>query len=150
MRHKLLLTLVFLLLCGGALKVDAQVQIRVNGSEEFVINETNGLYFHNDTMFVDDAAFALDDIQVITFTQITQNIDDIADAAMQLMPNPATDAVMVQGIGDTPQTVIIYSLAGIKLHEQMATDGTRIDISKLPDGLYLLRCGDKVSKIVKQ
>ena len=58
--------------------------------------------------------------------------------------------VMVQGIGQQPQMVTIYSVAGVKLHEQMAADGSHIDLSRLPEGVYVMRCGDKLAKIIKQ
>lgn len=140
--------LALLLLCGFA--AQAQVQVQVNGSETFVINENNGLYFHGDTMFVDNVSFPLSEVQVITLRQITDNIDNVNESDMLLMPNPARDVVVLQGIGDEPKPVAVYNLAGVKLLEQLAADGMSIDISRLPQGLYLLRCGDKVSKIVKQ
>lgn len=140
--------LIWLLLCG--LATQAQVQVQVNGSQTFVINENNGLYFHGDSMLVDNTSFPLSEVQVITLRQITDDIDDIAESELHLMPNPVHDAVVLQGIGDAPLPVAVYSLAGVKLMEQLATDGTSIDISRLPQGLYLLRCGNKVSKIVKQ
>lgn len=140
--------LIWLLLCG--LATQAQVQVQVNGSQTFVINENNGLYFHGDSMLVDNTSFPLSEVQVITLRQITDDIDDIAESELHLMPNPVRDAVVLQGIGDAPLPVAVYSLAGVKLMEQLASDGTSIDISRLPQGLYLLRCGNKVSKIVKQ
>ena len=142
------ITLLLLLLGGAA---SAQVRVQVNGDQTFVINENNGLYFHNDTMQVDNAVFLLGDIQVITLQPITQGINShLSTLNFQLSPNPASDIITLQGIGTTPQKVVLYSTAGVKLLEQTATDGTAINISHLPEGLYILRCGNRVAKIVKQ
>ncbi len=146
-RFIFLSTLCFILL-GNMLQ--AQVRVRVNGDRSFTISQTNGLYFAHDTMRVDDAVYPLDDIQFITLTPVTQGIATAEQPTLQLAPNPAREAVVVSGIGSTPQTVTLYSTAGVKLMEQVAADGTKLNISHLPEGLYLLRCGNRVAKIVKQ
>ena len=134
--------------CSGS--AVAQVRVQVNGDQTFVIDEHNGLYFNNDTMRVDDVIYALDDIQVITLQQVTAGIRDIDADDMQLVPNPARDIVTLNGIGTTPQKAILYSTAGVKLMEQTVTDGAILNISHLPEGLYILRCGNRMAKIVKQ
>ena len=75
---------------------------------------------------------------------------DIDADDMQLVPNPARDIVTLNGIGTTPQKAILYSTAGVKLMEQTVTDGAILNISHLPEGLYSLRCGNRMAKIVKQ
>lgn len=140
-------SLLILAECGF---VQAQgVQIKINGSQSFVLNESNGMYFHNDTITVDGTDFAIDDINVITF-EVLSGIDDVEKMDFEMLPNPATNAVVLRGIGSQATTVTVFSTAGIKLLEQKAVDGTIIDISSLPEGIYILRCGYKVSKIVKQ
>ena len=151
MKKILFLIATALILGCGCLQ--AQVRVQINGSQGFDLTEAGGLYFANDSMTVVStsgvAEFALDDVRYVTFT--TQvGIDQIADASVTIAPNPALDYVYVQGIGQQPQTVTIYSVAGVKLHEQTASDGSRIDLSRLPEGIYVMRCGDKVAKIIKQ
>lgn len=145
---KIILFAAMLLLTGGGV-LHAQVRVQVNGNQSFVIDETNGLYFHNDTMTVDGNAFALDDITVITL-QSAVSIDDIEVADLQLAPNPAQDNITLQGIGAEPQQAVLYSTAGVKLLEQTVTDGSIINISHLPEGVYILRTAERVAKIVKQ
>ena len=145
---KIILFAAMLLLTGGGV-LHAQVRVQVNGDQSFVIDETNGLYFHNDTMTVDGNAFALDDITVITL-QSAVSIDDIEVADLQLAPNPAQDYITLQGIGGEPQQAVLYSTAGVKLLEQTVTDGSIINISHLPEGVYILRTAERVAKIVKQ
>lgn len=148
MKHTLRILTALLIFCSGS--AVAQVRVQVNGDQTFVIDEHNGLYFNNDTMRVDDIIYALDDIQVITLQQVTAGIRDIDADDMQLVPNPARDIVTLNGIGTTPQKAILYSTAGVKLMEQTVTDGAILNISHLPEGLYILRCGNRMAKIVKQ
>lgn len=148
MKRFILLTALATILLGNS--VQAQVRVKVNGEGSFIISQTNGLYFSHDTMRVDDAVYPLDEIRVITLTPVTQGIASAESETMQVVPNPARETITLQGIGDTPQTVVLYSTAGVKLMEQQASNGTRLDISHLPEGLYLLRCGNRVAKIVKQ
>lgn len=148
MKHTLRILTALLIFCSGS--AVAQVRVQVNGDQTFVIDEHNGLYFNNDTMRVDDVIYALDDIQVITLQQVTAGIRDIDADDMQLVPNPARDIVTLNGIGTTPQKAILYSTAGVKLMEQTVSDGAILNISHLPEGLYILRCGNRMAKIVKQ
>ena len=137
----------------GCESLQAQVRVQINGSQGFDLTEAGGIYFANDSMTVVSTSgvteYALDEVGVVTFT-IQVGIDEIADANVAIAPNPALDYVYVQGIGPQPQTVTLYSVAGVKLHEQVASDGSRIDLSRLPEGVYVMRCGDKVAKIIKQ
>ena len=148
MKHRTSLLVALLMLLGGS--ANAQVVVQINGDQSFVIDEQSGLYFHNDTMRVDNATFALDDIQVITLRQAPVGIDEVAAAEMVIAPNPARDRVALNGIGSTPCRATLYSTAGIKLMEKTVADGSVLDISHLPEGLYILRCGDRTAKIVKQ
>ncbi|MBP5341725.1 MAG: T9SS type A sorting domain-containing protein [Bacteroidales bacterium] len=144
---KLLLLSSLLLLGFSALQ--AQVSVKINGSQTFVLNESNGIYFHNDSLTIDGETFALDDIQVITL-QATNSIADIEEESLALMPNPVQEVLTLRGIGNEPQTVTLYSTAGVKLMEQKASDGTVINIGHLPEGVYILRCGNRAAKVVKQ
>ena len=148
MKHTLRILTALLIFCSGS--AVAQVRVQVNGDQTFVIDEHIGLYFNNDTMRVDDIIYALDNIQVITLQQVTAGIRDIDADDMQLVPNPARDIVTLNGIGTTPQKAILYSTAGVKLMEQTVSDGAILNISHLPEGLYILRCGNRMAKIVKQ
>lgn len=144
---KILLLSSLLLLGFSALQ--AQVSVKINGSQTFVLNESNGIYFHNDSLTIDGETFALDDIQVITL-QATNSIADIEEESLALMPNPVQEVLTLRGIGNEPQTVTLYSTAGVKLMEQKASDGTVINIGHLPEGVYILRCGNRAAKVVKQ
>lgn len=147
---KKIVTILTLLAAVGSWAAQAQgVGVQINGNQSFVLSQTNGIYFHNDSLTIDGVTFALDDITVITFSTST-GIADIEEASMVLAPNPVSTALTVRGIGSEPQTVTLYSTAGIKLLEQKAADGTVINVSHLPEGVYIMRCGDRMAKVVKQ
>ena len=147
MKKKILITAMMLLAGGGILH--AQVRVQVNGDRSFVIDERNGLYFHNDTMTVAGEVFALDDITVITL-QPELAINDIEASDLRLAPNPAQEYISLQGVGSEPQQAVLYSTAGVKLMEQTVADGSVLNISHLPEGVYILRTANRVAKIVKQ
>ena len=141
--------ILLLLICGGKLYAQG-VRVQINGNQSFVLDETNGMYFNGDVITVDGVEFSIDDIQVITL-QVANDIAKIESLeSLDVMPNPVREAITLRGIGNEPQTVTLYSMAGVKLLEQKASDGTVINISHLPEGMYVLRCGDKVAKVIKQ
>ena len=141
--------LVLLLLSGGILYAQG-VSVQINGGSAVVLDESNGLYFHNDSLTLNGEVFALDDIQMITFEYVSGIADIQNIESLELLPNPASDIITLRGIGGEPQTMVLYSTAGIKLMEQTVIDGTIVNISHLPEGVYILRCGDRVAKMVKQ
>ena len=147
MKKKILITAMMLLAGGGILH--AQVRVQVNGDRSFVIDGSTGLYFHNDTMTVAGEDFALDDITVITL-QPELAINDIEASDLRLAPNPAQEYISLQGVGSEPQQAVLYSTAGVKLMEQTVADGSVLNISHLPEGVYILRTANRVAKIVKQ
>lgn len=161
LKHLILLLLLF----GGA--ANAQVRTNVYDLEgnEIVSDYMYwgyGLYFsyfsfpdffQEDSMYIgigNWGTYALDDIRVITFSHPIIGINEIDASELQLTPNPARDKVTLSGIGDTPQQAVLYNVTGVKLRELTVTDGTTMDISQLPEGLYILRCGSHSAKIVKQ
>lgn len=152
MRHSLVTSLLLLALGAGALH--AQVHVQVNGDHSYLLRPSNGLYFSHDTMRVvtaeGETSYALADIRVITLIPEYTGIALAESEQMKLMPNPAREYIRIEGIGDKPQTVVLYNTTGTKVLEQQAADGTLIDLQRLPEGLYVLRCGNRVAKIIKQ
>ena len=163
-KTKFLNIALLLLLFGGA--ANAQVYTQVYDLEDNEINSGYlewgyGLYFlQDDSMYCmimnlgnnwgnNWDNYALDDIRVITFSRPIIGINEIATPDLQLTPNPAHDKVTLSGIGDTPQQAVLYTITGVKLRKLTVTDGSTMDISQLPEGLYILRCGNYSAKIVK-
>jgi hypothetical protein len=79
------------------------------------------------------------------------------DFAVQAYPNPATDVVLFRVFGDVQEkaTIAVTNLVGGVIMNLPATgQETKIDISQLPAGLYMLKYTDgkhqQTTKIIKQ
>ena len=69
---------------------------------------------------------------------------------VMLYPNPASDRVSVMTGTDVPTTMTVYSIDGRRVIECSVTGETEIDIAPLPRGVYVVRVGARVAKLVKQ
>lgn len=85
-------------------------------------------------------------------TDVNDYTADLTD--LEIMPNPATDYIIVRSQSfNLPQTVKIYAIDGtLKLTETMVDPTTKIGISQLPAGIYLIvsnsSTGIKQSRLV--
>lgn len=69
--------------------------------------------------------------------------------SLQVFPNPATDQVTVMTGRHTPETVSIYAINGtLMLSAQVVMQAT-INISELPHGIYIVKCGARNTRLVK-
>ncbi len=76
------------------------------------------------------------------------------NSSLEVYPNPATSSVTVEsGLGQAslPVPVDVYSMTGVRVatFKTNAAQAT-IDLSNLPNGIYLLRVNGKTARIVKQ
>ena len=82
-------------------------------------------------------------------TSETVSIADYDVNNIKIYPNPFTDYIMV----DTKAEgyVSLYNIAGLQLLSRTIQEGTtQIDVSSLPNGIYILKIDSTVIKIVKQ
>jgi len=89
------------------------------------------------------------DIHPVSVPQ-TQGIAGAEAVSLSVYPNPAADRVMVSGIeGDG--TAVLYDMRGsVVATFAVNGDETRLDLSGLTSGVYMLRVADSVVKIVKE
>lgn len=67
---------------------------------------------------------------------------------ISIYPNPATSTITVTGIDGT---VVIYDIMGKKIKTTHTSDGSAtIDVSSLPNGIYVIHAGTTSTKFVKQ
>jgi len=68
---------------------------------------------------------------------------------IKVYPNPSSGLVLVSGLGENGNTLIIKnSLGQIVLHQKVANDETQINTSELADGVYFLCVENIVVKLV--
>ncbi len=98
--------------------------------------------------------------QIILFENITTNIakKNVIDKNLSLSPNPATDYINIQLSNKVLQPfasadkIQIFDMLGIEvLNESIPTmtSSHRMNIEKLPSGVYFIRIGAKVEKFLK-
>lgn len=68
--------------------------------------------------------------------------------SLQVYPNPATDRVTILTGRHTPERVEIYSINGSIVTAQTITMEGSIDISALPHGIYIVKCGARNTRLV--
>lgn len=73
-------------------------------------------------------------------------VDDGAEPVFAVYPNPAVDKVSVTADG----TVTLHDLGGRTLATQTVYGTASFDLTGLPAGTYVLRCGNRAQSIVKQ
>ena len=73
-------------------------------------------------------------------------VEEIDNEEVVIYPNPVNDIVMIETHGRASlQNVIIYDVNGRKV---LSTSESQIDISNLPNGIYFIKLGEKISKLV--
>lgn len=69
---------------------------------------------------------------------------------IEIYPNPSYGSVAIDGLPEG-QPVILCDITGRTLRHFTSVGGTlTVDISTLPSGIYMLRCGGQVAKFVKR
>ncbi|MGC3976829.1 MAG: T9SS type A sorting domain-containing protein [Paludibacteraceae bacterium] len=79
---------------------------------------------------------------------ISNGVDDISIDNVQLYPNPFTDYIIVKT--DKVLQLKIYNVAGqCFVNTTVSAGSNKIDVRSLPKGIYLVQCGNNVSKVIK-
>ena len=90
------------------------------------------------------------------YTAKSTSVDETVKISMLLHPNPATDYIEIQPSEDFEPSegcrVKIFDMFGIEVMSESIpplTSNHRMNIEKLPAGVYFIKIGDKVEKFVK-
>lgn len=70
------------------------------------------------------------------------------EKSLQVWPNPASDIIKVMTGRHTPEVVNIYSINGILMMSKNVVMEDTFDISELPHGIYILKCGARTARLV--
>ena len=119
--------------------------------------ESDRAYFEdNETLVVEIAVydkgarsdrFNLADIRKITCTE-TEGISEKANTPLWISPNPTHDAFILHNINGK-ETIQIYALDGRLVKSGEVTEDQLVDISDLPNGLYLVKTELCTLKMIK-
>ncbi len=87
----------------------------------------------------------------LTFVAFFKNVgvDENDGCLMAIYPNPASDFIRIEGIGDDSE-VRIYNAMGALVKTVNANADGKIGIGDLDAGIYLLRCGYASLRFVKE
>ena len=152
------LIMIALLLVLGAMQ--AQVTVTVVGtdgtSHDVAVDATGEIYFGADYMAIMPTAsasqletFQMDDVRKVLFSG-SARIIDVRGAELTIMPNPVAESFMVKGIGSEPQLLTVYNIGGTQVLQGRYSDGERVEVGALPQGIYLVRVGRNVVKLIKR
>ena len=92
------------------------------------------------------SGFDLDGVAVLHST--SEGIDDVADEAMSVYPNPATDYITISG-AEGAEAEICDVMGRRVMAFTVESPRFTVNVASLPAGVYLLRVGGDVCRIVK-
>lgn len=156
MKKPLIMIALLLLVEVMQAQVTVTVVVTDGTSHEVAVDATGEIYFGTDYMAIMPTAsasqletFQMDDVRKVLFSGSTRIID-VRGTELCLMPNPVAESFTVKGIGSEPQLLTIYSVSGAQVLQGRYSDGQRIDVGHLPQGIYMVRVGMNVAKLVKR
>lgn len=154
--------LMLLLILLAGLSADLQAQrliIRMNNGNENAdqLNSVQKLYFSNNDLIVDfksgnDDVYPIADVRKIYFDGVVSIDEKISESGkLAVIPNPARSVINVLGIPEGKVRIRIYRMNGGLVFDREIDSGQEsIDISGLPDGLYLLNASGSTAKFIRQ
>ena len=75
-------------------------------------------------------------------------VNENGATALGVYPNPAKDVLRIEGL-ESNATVEIYNSLGMMVRTLTVTADEEINIGDLPQGVYMVRCGQQMLRIVK-
>ena len=87
--------------------------------------------------------------EALAHVDIREADEDWFAKSLQVYPNPARDQITVMTGRHTPETVAIYSINGTLVLSQQVVMEAQMDISGLPHGVYIVKCGARNTRLVK-
>jgi len=100
------------------------------------------------------ASFTLAEIQKLLFSQSSGNdVDEIANdvvKSLSIYPNPVQDVLFVDGVEENA-VIRIFNLKGEVFQTVIAKEEVvQLNVSTLPQGIYILQAGNQAVKFIKK
>ncbi len=152
------------LLCGSVLLHAADVQSLVVqpkvGSESVInLSSVQRITFSGSNMLVSkkdgtQSSFTTADVQKLLFglRTVSTNVETtLGSSSITVYPNPAVDVLFVKGLTSSTR-VAVYNLAGLaqSVPITLLDDGLQLNVSALPQGLYLIQIDNTTYKFQKR
>lgn len=149
----LLVLLTGFLLFGTAQNINLIVTTNDGTEQTFQMTDESQLYFNGDDRLVIEegmgsvVTFQLSEIRKIVCSEFT-GVNENDETALQISPNPSQHYFVLNNLQDSQQGRI-YTLDGRMVKEFEATEGSVVDISDFPQGMYLLHINGQTLKLMK-
>ena len=86
--------------------------------------------------------------EALARVDINEASEEWLTKSLQVYPNPARDMVTVYTGRHTPEEVVVYTMDGRVAASRQMTGQGQLDISRLAQGVYIVRCGARTTKLV--
>ena len=129
--------------------------IRMNGTTEEIEQLSVIKFLAGNTIqckLTDGRTNQVDNVRTITFDGLVGTAVDnvISESSISVYPNPTADMLIVEGV-TAKETINIYSLNGNQVLSVMTQEGVNtINVSGLPNGVYLLKYANESFKLIKE
>jgi len=93
-----------------------------------------------------------DRVLVANFIVSADAIDDVKTTQLKVYPNPTNAWVTIENADEMIQKISVLDISGmtIQVYDGIDKDKLEIDLSSYPTGVYFIKTGNKVSKVVKK
>ena len=152
---KLLFSLLFVSAICGLKAQSYELVIKMNDETETIWNSESlsNIYFDDETTLIlvekenyYTHSYNISEIKKMYFNS-SENVEELSqDNVSFVFPNPAKDKIQIIGVEN--QEIEIISIDGKSMF-RVKYDGTSIDVSSLPQGLYLIKTNNKTLKFEK-
>ena len=152
MNKKSFLLGVVLLLAGHFLAAQNITTVRADNAETaYALADVQRVVFADNKMTVNmKSGPDVTDIRCIRFSTATGLKMLQKEASVWIFPNPVQTNLTVSGV-DKDAKIKLFNLSGVLLQNfQAQENSTDIDVSSLPQGLYLLQVGEQMLKFIKR
>lgn len=150
----------FFLICFVGLCVSTQASLVISRfSSDPTILELDAVRallfrpsYEMDVIDKDGHSRTINQVRTVNFDDIRTAIDNIAtpSTSIHVYPNPTADVVMIDH-ADSATEMVIYSLNGSVMLRQTIQQGTNaVDVTALPNGIYLLNVANESFKLIKE
>ncbi len=142
---------------GKSIEVDAQVSDTAQwqtlyfgfNADEIPDTTFTHIFIYVDGGVAEANTFYIDDLKGPELDDATSSIRSVnAVEALEMYPNPATDILYLSDL-KAGEKVMFFNLSGQLIKEIVSADKA-LDISSIERGVYLVKAGNHVAKLIKE